>query len=231
MPCAGVEAQVGAAVELGEVAAEARLRVGVRGMDRPHLHESGGEQALDVAHRRDQPISLRRAERRQERLREIVAAAVELLALRDPGRRQLRPPHPGVRGARHHADQPVALERAQQPARVPGVEPEARAQRPHLAPVPPDLPQQPRLGHRAVPREEPIVQRPDPLGDRPVEAPHPLHHDVIHSLTLVRDRALGQAGSSARSSRPCITASDMPRRASHPGRRSDRSVAGARHAG
>jgi hypothetical protein len=48
---------------------------------------------------------------------------------------------------------------------VAGVELQACPERADLGPVGSDLPQQPRLGQRAIAREEAIVERPDPLGE------------------------------------------------------------------
>jgi hypothetical protein len=68
------------------------------------------------------------------------------------------------------------------------VEPEPGPQRPHLAPVRPDLPQHARLGERPLAREEVVVERPDALRHRPVEAANLLDHLGGHYLTLVRYR-------------------------------------------
>jgi len=54
----------------------------------------------------------------------------------------------------------------------------------HLAAFGADLPEQPRLAERPIGAEKVVVERSDPLGDRPVEAPDLL--DLRHSLTLVR---------------------------------------------
>jgi len=53
-----VERRAGAALELGEVPAQALARVGVLGVDRHDLDHRGGQQALDVAHRADQALAL-----------------------------------------------------------------------------------------------------------------------------------------------------------------------------
>ena len=148
----------------------------------------GGQQPLDVAHRAHQPLALRGRQRRQERRGELGRAAVEQRPLREPGGREPRGPHAAIAVALVDGHHPVGLERAQQAAGVAGVEPEPAAQRAHLAPVRPDLPQHARLGERAVAREIVIVERPDALRDGPVEAADLLDHLIGHYLTLVRYR-------------------------------------------
>src|SRR4051794_12753023 len=123
------------AAELGEIGAQALADVGMGGIDRPDLDQGGGEEPLDVAHRAEQPLALRAVERREDRAREVVAALVQQRAFGAARRRELRRSHAPIGGAGAHLDQAVGLERAQQPAGVPGVELEARAQRAHLAAV------------------------------------------------------------------------------------------------
>src|SRR5207249_75 len=87
------------------------------------------------------------------------------------------------------------------------VEPEPRPQQSHLAAVEPDLPQHPRLAERPVAAEEVVVQRPDALRDRPVEATNLLEHRLRHSLTLVRELPRRQ--------RPAIAAVPAARRTTY----------------
>ena len=187
-----VEGDAAAALELGEVGAQALARVRVLGIDGTDLDHRGGEQPLDVAHRADEPLALPGGERCQQRLGELVAAPVELGQLREARGREPRVADAAVVRAGVDGDHPVALERAQQPAEVARVEPQAGAQRAHLAAVRPDLPQHARLAERPVAGEEVIVERADALGHRPVEAADLLDHGVGHCLTLVRYRAAGK---------------------------------------
>lgn len=85
-------------------------------------------------------------------------------------------------------DHAGGLQRAQQPAQVPRVQPEAGPQASHLAALTTDFPQQPGLAERAPAAQEPIVQCPDLLGDNTVEAPDLIHHGIAHLLTVVRDQ-------------------------------------------
>src|SRR5262249_19063241 len=86
----------------------------------------------------------------------------------------------------------VRLQRTKQAAEVAGVEREARAKLSHVTPLGPYLPENARLSQRPVAREVAIVERPDTLGDEPVEAADPADMDVRvglgDSLILVRDR-------------------------------------------
>ena len=120
--------------------------------------------------------------------------------------------------ARFHAHQAGRFERAEQPAHVARVEAETRSQRPHLVALGADLPKQPRLAQRPVAREESVVQRPDALGDGPVEAADLVHHRVVHCLILVRDRRL----------RVCGFASSVAARTSGPMERRGRRLLPAR---
>jgi len=180
-----VEAALRAPVQLGDVLRDAVPRVGMLGVDGRDLDARRGQQALDLTHGRHQPLLLLCAQRREQRAGELVGALVEQGALGAAGGRQAGNPNPPVAPARRQLDQPGGLERAQQPAQIPRVQPQARPQEPHLAAVEPDLPQQPRLAERPLEVEEVVVERPDALGDRPVEAADLLDHRLGHSLTLV----------------------------------------------
>ena len=182
-----VEAGPGSALELGEVGAQALPRVRMGRVDRPDLHEGSRQEPLDVAHRADEPLALAVDQRLEERPGELVAPPVDDLALGEPGRREPRRPRSAVAHARHDFDQPGRLERAEQPAGVPGVETEPRTQSAHLAALLPDLPEHPRLPERPAAGEVAVVERPDPLGHGTVEAADLRDHRLVHSLILVRD--------------------------------------------
>ena len=142
------------------------------GVEVGDLDHRGGEQSLDVAHGADEPLALAGGERREQRLGDGVAAAVELAQLGEAVGGRARDAHAPVLLAGRHGDHPVGLERAQQPAQVPGVEPQPRPQRPHLAAAGADLPQHARLAQRPVEPGEVVVERADPRRHRPVEAAH-----------------------------------------------------------
>ena len=54
----GVEARVEPPPELGEVRLEAVAGVGVAGSSGVDLDQAGRQEALDLGHRRDQPVAL-----------------------------------------------------------------------------------------------------------------------------------------------------------------------------
>src|SRR5690606_11492415 len=111
-----------------------------------------------------------------------------------------------------------ALERPQEPAEVAGVEPEPRPQGPHVAAALGDLPQDPRRPERQVAGQVPVVQRPDPLGHRAVEAADRADHRPLH----FSDFSQRSVSSPARSStaiaalRPPMPLTPPPRRAPAP---------------
>src|SRR5450432_3261431 len=73
----------------------------------------------------------------------------------------------------------------QQPAQIPRVKTQARAQQPYFAAVEADLPQQPGLAQRPLASQKMIVEGPYALGHDAVEATDFINHRVRHSLTLV----------------------------------------------
>ena len=101
-------------------------------------------------------------------------------------------------GVRPDDDEPVGLERPQQPAEIAGIEPEQRPQAHDIAALRPDLPEHARLAERPVSREEVVVERADTLGHEPVEAADLGHlrwgNRAHRSLILVRDRGLRLTG-------------------------------------
>ena len=111
---------------------------------------------------------------------ERVAPGVEQLPLGPSPRRQADGPDTAVGGPHADADQPVRLERAQQPAEVAGVQAEPGAQRPDVAAVRTDLPQHTGGAERPVPGQVALVERADALRDGPVEPPHPGDGGVLH---------------------------------------------------
>ena len=185
----GIEAGLEPPVELGVVLPQAVLGSGAGRIDDDDLHQRRRQQPLDLGHRGDEPLALRLAQRLEQRPRELVAAPVEHLPLGEPGRREPGGADPPVGRARARPlTSPRRLERAQQAAEVAGVDAEPRAQHADVAAVLADLPQHARLAERAVPGEEAIVERADPLRDEAVEAPHLGDGLVVHSLILVREQ-------------------------------------------
>ena len=182
----GIEAGLEAAAELRHVRVQAGLGLGPGRVDDLDADERRGEQPLDVSHRRDELLLLALAERREEGPRELVAAALEHTQLPAPGGGELRGADAAVGRARLHGDQPVALERLQEPAQVAGVEVEPRAQVAQVGARLPDLPEHARLAERPVAREVVVVERSDPLRHEPVEAPDASDGLGGHSLILVR---------------------------------------------
>jgi hypothetical protein len=76
-PGPGVKAGVRATMQLGEVGAEAALRVVAPQISRSDLDRRGGQQPGDRAHRADEFLLLVGAERSQDGLGQVVAAAIE----------------------------------------------------------------------------------------------------------------------------------------------------------
>src|SRR5262249_51231241 len=110
-------------------------------------------------------------------------AALHLAAPGEPCRA-----YPPVELARDDPDQSVPFERAQEAAEVAGIQPEPAPEATDVAALGADLPQHARFAERALAREIVVVERSDALGDEPVEAAHPAHRGVGHSLILVRER-------------------------------------------
>src|SRR5437773_2142267 len=115
----------------------------------------------------------------------LVGPPVERSVLAAAGGGQPGDPDPPVTAAGLDPDQPGGLERAQQPAQIAGIEPQARAQLTHLATIEPDLPQQPGFAERPVATEEAVAERPNAFGHYSVEPADLLDSRVRHSLTLV----------------------------------------------
>ena len=185
-PGARIEATVEAAVQLGGVRVEAVARAGAGGVRGRDLHLRGREEALDLAHRGDEPRPPVVAQRREHVGGQLVAAPVEQLALGAARGGEAHGAHAPVARRGLDRDEPGVAEAAQQAAEVARVQPQPRAQRAHVGAAVADLPQDPRLAERPVAREVAVVERADALGHRPVE-PADLG-DLVHSLTLVRDR-------------------------------------------
>src|SRR4029077_779628 len=91
---------------------------------------------------------------------------------------------------RTDGDEPSRFQGSQQSDHVAGVDLQLSAKRPHVTPFGPDLPEQARFAKGAIPREKPVVERPNALRDDAVEPPDPRDHLCGHSLTLVRDSTL-----------------------------------------
>ena len=184
---ARIEAAVEPAAQFVEVGLHAGAGGRIRGRAHGDLDRRRHQEPLHLGHRADQPGPLGPAEPGQDRAGRPVRTPVELGPLGparggEPGRA-----HPPVRPAAVHGDQPVRLQRAEQPAQVTRVQVQPGPQRPDIRAVRADLPQQPRLPERAVPGQELVIERTDPLGDGPVEPPDLADHGGIHSLTLVRE--------------------------------------------
>src|SRR5581483_4684947 len=130
--------------------------------------------------------ALRLFERREQRRRQLVAAAIEQPPLRQAGTREARDPDAAIGGARRDPHQAVVLQGAQQAADITRVELEAASQLAHLAAIRSDLPEEARLAERPVAGEEAVAERAHALCDHAVEAPDVGDlRAVEHSLTLV----------------------------------------------
>ena len=134
-----------------------------------------------------QPATLPLAKRPEQRGGRVVGKAVELGPFGLSGHGEPRGPDPPVRLVRLDGDQPVPLQRPQQPAQVAGVQVQPGAQVPDVAAVRADLPQHPGLPERAAAGQERVVERAGPLGDGAVEPPDLIDHRPLHSLTIVRE--------------------------------------------
>ncbi len=159
---------------------------GLSGSSFCNLDEPCREELLDLGHRGDEPLAFRHAEWIEERPGKLVAPQVELAALDSATLGETGDANPAVGLAALDRDEAGRLERAEKAAQVARVEAQARAQRTHVAPRPPDLPQHARLSERALEREIAVLERSDALRHQAVEAPDP-GDCVVHSLMLVRD--------------------------------------------
>ena len=182
-----VESAVEPVRQLGEVGPQAEPGVRMPGIAGADLHRRGHQQPLDLGHRRDEPGALPRAQRAEDGRGQVVGAPVQHRALGQPAAGQARGADPPVGPALFHRDEPVVLQRAQQPAQVARVQVEPRPQQPDVAALGADLPQQPGLPERAVAGQVRIVERSDPLRHGPVEPAYLTDHVRMHSLTLVRE--------------------------------------------
>ena len=153
------------------------MSLGAGRVDDVDADEGRSEEAIDAGHRLHEVVSLPRRQRREQRGGEGVAAPVEQTPLGSTADGQAGDPDAAIPLAGGDLDEPLGLQSPQQPADVPGVEPEAFAQRPHIATVLTDLPQQPGCAERSVAGEVVVVQGADPLRHRPVEPPNTL--DVL----------------------------------------------------
>src|SRR5262249_17778571 len=153
-----IEAALEPSVELGEILAQAALRVGMLRVARPDLEERRGEELLHLGHRGHEAQALGLAQRLQQGLGERVAPPIEQVALGGARARRADRPGPLAPGARRDAHEARALERLQQAAQVAGVELEPRAERAQIA-GPADLPEEPRLAEGPVARQVAVVER------------------------------------------------------------------------
>ena len=182
-----IEAVLEALAQLGEVLLDAPARVGAGRIGDGDRDQRGSHQPLDLVHRRHQPRALRLLERLQHRRRQPVREAIELRAFRPPVRRQPGAAHAAVGAAGSTTTSRSRLQRAQQPARVAGVEAQPPAQVAHVGAVGADLPQQARLAQRPAAVEVALVQGAHPLRDGAVEAAHARDRLDVHCLTLVKE--------------------------------------------
>ena len=179
-----IERDVRPPVEFGEIRTQAPPRVGLRRIDRAKLDHRRGDQPLDREHRDDELGAVTVIQRGEDRSRELVAALVEQRSLGRPGGREAGESDPRVHRARGQLHQPVALERAQQPAGLTRIEPQPRPQRAHLAALGADLPEHSRSAERAVSGEILVAERAHALGHHAVEPPDQCDARLgRHSLT------------------------------------------------
>src|SRR5262249_7395893 len=118
--------------------------------------------------------------------------ALELFQLRSPRLRQSRHSGAGVLRVGRGGDQALALERTQQPAHVPRIEPEPLPEPPQLAHTVADLVEEPGLAKRQTGSQERVVECAYSPGDGAVEAADSLdgveHRLSDHSQVIIRDQ-------------------------------------------
>jgi len=136
-----VEALIESPVELLEVLVDAPARVGCARALGFDAHHRGGQQAVHVPHRGDEPGSLLCGQGFKEFPRDRVRPPVERRPLGAAFPGEAHPAHPPVLGSRLDDDQPLALERLQDPARVARVEAESSPQLADVCAVAADLPE------------------------------------------------------------------------------------------
>src|SRR6266700_874854 len=153
-----VEAAVEAPGQLLDVGPQAAPGLRVPWVTHADHDGRGGQQPLHVGHGGDEPAALTLGERAEKTGGGLFGAAIEFGPFGPSGGGQPRGPEPSVRLVHLDGDQPVVLQRPQQPAQVAGVQVQPGAQVPDVAAVRADLPQQPRLPERAAAGQEGVMQ-------------------------------------------------------------------------
>ena len=136
-----VEALIEPPVEFLEVLVDAPARVGCARALGFDAHHRGGQQAVHVHHRGDEPGPLLFGKGFEEFPRDRVRPPVERRPLGAAFPGETHPAHPPVLGSRLDDDQSLALEGLQDPTGVAGVEAESSSQLPDVCAVAPDLPE------------------------------------------------------------------------------------------
>ncbi|SKU20509.1 Uncharacterised protein [Mycobacteroides abscessus subsp. abscessus] len=176
----GIESVLEPRGDLLEVGAKAIPGFGRAGIHDGDLNLRGDEEPLDLGHGGGQPLPLIHAQGFEDRMRQVIGAAVELGQFGAPGGGEAGGAHPGVAVGRGDLDQPGALQCAQQPAEIPRVQAQARPQFADVAAAVPDFPQHPRLPEGAVPGEVFALQDSYPLRDGAVEAAQAIDQGIGH---------------------------------------------------
>ena len=153
----GIEAPLEPRVQLEEVLLHAPSSIWRCRLLHPDRDQRRAEQALDVLHRGHESRALLLMERLEEAGRYRIRAPVELAALGASAPGEADDADAAIFPSRFELDQSLALERLQDARHVAGVQPEAEPQRTDLDAVSADLPESPRLAHRAVSSEEVAV--------------------------------------------------------------------------
>jgi hypothetical protein len=140
------------------------------------------KETLDLRDRRQKTRALRASERCKHARGNSVGPFVEHLSLGESTLRQNGAPYSAIVRADANADEFLALQRSEETADVPGVEPETPAKISHVGSVWPDLPQQARFAERPCASEEVILECADSLGDGAIESPNLFDCRVCHDI-------------------------------------------------
>src|SRR5438067_5996096 len=190
----GIEPGLEPPLELGKVLGDAPARAPAGWIDPLDLQTRDAEQKMRLRHCRNQPLALFGCEGVEQCSGRFVRPRIHLLDFTLPQGREPCLAHALIAAALTEPHQAFSRQRLGETTDVAGVEPKAPAQLAELRALPTDLVEQARRAQRAVAAEKVVVERADPLGDEPVEAPHLGNLVGQHCLTVVKYTGGGQRG-------------------------------------
>src|SRR5437667_6375753 len=200
----GIESGLEPPLELGEVLGDAPARARAGWIDPFDPQTRDAEQKMHLRHCRNQPLALFGCEGVEQCSGRFVRPRIHLLDFTLPQGREPCLAHALIAAALTEPYQAFSRQRLGETTDVAGVEPNAPAQVAELRALPTDLVEQARRAQRAVAAEKVVVERADPLGDEPVEAPHLGNLVGQHYLTVVKYTAAVNAAESFVAAVECL---------------------------